>query len=553
MKQNVKHKKHSVVCLSLLLWLLMLLSCDGFMHSSQAQRMQSLLLQAEEMNQNYVMMDTLSFMPEVLDYFKHHGTEEECMRANYMMGCVFRDRGDYPRALVYYHDATRLVDTLSCNHSRLSRIYGQMASLFHQQRFPQKELSLWKDCRKHALQAGDSLMATGALSMMGSVYMHLKMNDSALSVLNQVSSDYKTLGRIDLAASSLGSRAWFYLQCDSLNLAKKDIDEYIVNSGYFEENGDVAPGREIFFYFQGLYYEKIQRMDSALYFYRKLVSFPHDIQNLENGYKGMMSVFCALGQIDSVKHYAILYKNANDTANFKYTANEISRAEMIYNYSESQRNVLDKSRQTNLLWHICYSLFIVIATIVIFGTLYIKRMGRKHQWALVSMNEKYNRVLVDYTKALGELDQLETDSDSMISEKENNIKELRSVLMSYQESSDIQTWDFEQYSLNHEIVKRLHGYAIQTIIPTDTEWADLSSVVSLLFPDFYQHLLQFRNNLTEKEFRVCLLIRLHFIPSEIAVLLNLTKQRVSNMRSAINGKLFHQNGAKSLDKNLDQL
>jgi hypothetical protein len=72
-------------------------------------------------------------------------------------------------------------------------------------------------------------------------------------------------------------------------------------------------------------------------------------------------------------------------------------------------------------------------------------------------------------------------------------------------------------------------------------------------PEFYQRLCQSRSELTEKEFRACLLMRLHFIPSEIAVLLEMTKQRVTNMRGVINRKLFQQIGAKTVDQNLNQL
>ena len=33
-------------------------------------------------------MDTLNFMGDVLEYYKHHGNQNEKTRANYMMGSV---------------------------------------------------------------------------------------------------------------------------------------------------------------------------------------------------------------------------------------------------------------------------------------------------------------------------------------------------------------------------------------------------------------------------------------------------------------------------------
>lgn len=61
------------------------------------------------------------------------------------------------------------------------------------------------------------------------------------------------------------------------------------------------------------------------------------------------------------------------------------------------------------------------------------------------------------------------------------------------------------------------------------------------------------NNLTYRETRVCMLIKLRFIPSEIRVLLNLSSQQATNTRSSINKKLFGKESAKSLDCNISRL
>ena len=46
--------------------------------------------------------------------------------------------------------------------------------------------------------------------------------------------------------------------------------------------------------------------------------------------------------------------------------------------------------------------------------------------------------------------------------------------------------------------------------------------------------------MTEHERKASMLIRLRFIPSELVVLLGLSKQRVTNIRSNINRKVFHK-------------
>lgn len=50
-------------------------------------------------------MDTINYMDEVLDYYSFWGKDGEKALANYMMGCVYRDRGNSPMALQYYNEA----------------------------------------------------------------------------------------------------------------------------------------------------------------------------------------------------------------------------------------------------------------------------------------------------------------------------------------------------------------------------------------------------------------------------------------------------------------
>ena len=67
-------------------------------------------------------------MLDVVDYYDHHGTANERMRAYYLLGCVDRDLGEAPQALECYHDAVDCADTTAqdCDYKLLSRVYGQM-------------------------------------------------------------------------------------------------------------------------------------------------------------------------------------------------------------------------------------------------------------------------------------------------------------------------------------------------------------------------------------------------------------------------------------------
>lgn len=136
---------------------------------SRSNRMRYLLLHAEAMNKSYLPLDSITFIEEALDYFLTHGSADERMRACYLTGSIWRDRGNSPLALQYYRDAIREADTTrsNCNYAQISRIYAQMALLFHEQRYPQMELKQWEQAMRYARMAKDTLMYIQCQDYMG--------------------------------------------------------------------------------------------------------------------------------------------------------------------------------------------------------------------------------------------------------------------------------------------------------------------------------------------------------------------------------------------------
>jgi len=118
--------------------LLLVMSCFAACgDSTKEKRMQKLLADAESLNSRYVAMDTVTYMDEVFDYYNSHGNKNEKMRANYMMGSVFRYRGDSPMALQYLLNAANMADTTdtSCDFGFASKIYAQMMVLLFEDNY----------------------------------------------------------------------------------------------------------------------------------------------------------------------------------------------------------------------------------------------------------------------------------------------------------------------------------------------------------------------------------------------------------------------------------
>lgn len=79
--------------------------------------------------------------------------------------------------------------------------------------------------------------------------------------------------------------------------------------------------------------------------------------------------------------------------------------------------------------------------------------------------------------------------------------------------------------------------------PSDEEWKELSKVFEEYDNGFSKWLADQSGKLNRREMRLCMLSRLHFQPSEAAVLLVTTRQNVTNMRSRMMPKVFGEEGS----------
>ena len=125
---------------------------------TNAQRMRYELIYHKAMNKADIPFTSDSIMQKVVDYYERHGSANERMLANYVLGCVYRDMHEAPMALECYQKATEQADTMArdCNYATLFRVYSQMGILFDKQYLPHQELKAFDLAEKYAYLAKDT-------------------------------------------------------------------------------------------------------------------------------------------------------------------------------------------------------------------------------------------------------------------------------------------------------------------------------------------------------------------------------------------------------------
>lgn len=524
-----------------LLIILLLASCG------KSTEMRQLLEHTDSLNSEYAPLDTVSYMEKVAGYYDHwYCSDTVRLRAYYLLASVERDRGDSPLSIEHFNKAISFADTASadCDYRQVSKIYAQIALLFHKQQYPQKELEVWEKAANYAQLANDTLLYLICQDRMDAAYWTMGNRKQAIAKAQQTYSECLRLGYYKQASSSLPTLFSYHIQIHDYEGAKKEMDEYTKMSGFFDDMGKIQEGRELFYYYQGQYYEGIGKQDSALWFYRLLLTKASGLLEKEKCYKGLMSVYQRFHQADSVLKYSKLFAETNDEANRKNSANEVSRAQALYDYSNSQRIAKEKTNQLYVLSFATVLTVIFLLSVILGIFVSIKRQKESNR-------RKFDDVISNYSKAMHELEQLRADHQEYEQEKIAETERLRNEVAILLDKRKKDTHNAYMRLNEQHVVKQFRKYASRSEeCSSENDWADLLLAVRTYLPDFYNFLLAHQSNIASQEFRVCVLTKLQFMTSEIVYLLGTSSSRISNIRNKMNMKLFNKSGSKSFDANI---
>ena len=526
--------------------LLLFYGCAG-------HEMKEKLLLTDSLNQAGAPLDTITFMQDVVNYYDTWGTADNQVTAHYLLGCVFRDQNNTPMALRCFRDAISYADTTDadCNFHQLSRIYGQMADLFHRQRSPRLEIQAEQQAVNYAWKAKDTLAAITFYGYLSCAYHMLNKMDSVLYVIHHTEQGFMNIGRNDLAASFLPMTIDVLTRNHQFKEAKSVMDRYEQCSGFFDSSGNIQPNKMIYLKYKGAYYENMGKLDSAEYYYRKMLTHQPDLNRKESGYRGLFSIYSRLKQPDSIAKYAYLYCQTNDSASFVHSADEIVRAQALYDYEEHQRIAERKKREAEYYKNLIVISSFILCLLAIIVYRYYKKQQQRKKAELMRMNTEYASLLHQYEQLQHDVRLSQDDMNLYRKEKEQEILVLLQKLALYQDVPlMMERWNIETAMLDSSVVSELHHLARQAKQPSGKQWKELRELVEKELPDFFKRIDSKEACLSPQEVLTSILIRLQFSQGELSALFGVSKQRVNNIKRSINQKLFAEESAATLNQNI---
>ena len=531
-----------------LLFLLLLLSCtDG-------ERMRQRLNDLQAANQADSLLTDDSLALALTDYFDRHGTPNEQMLAHYLLGRTYADMGEAPAALGEYHRAAECADTTSsdCDYRLLARIHGQTANLFYYQALYKNQLAELVKTERYAWKANDSVIAINTLNEKAFAYRQMKMLDSAYVLRNKAVLQFHEAGYHKYAAVTEGLLIPIQIELGLFEEAGKSIKNYESFSGLFDENGNIESGREIYYYYKGLYYLNKNLPDSAEILLRKELRDAKDLNNQLAGSKGLMMLFKNLQKKDSVLKYAETCYNLNDSVTKHFESDAILRTNAIYNYERNMHIANQKTIEAEKAKYAILLLLLVII-IILFAVYFVYAQIRKRQEKMFQKYQRESRQLQQLNALHQTLKAENAQQETVINELEGQIEQLRTSVNNYKKENSQRIKVQIEESLRDAYITRKFVAMENPPFPKPTEedWTALCNLVEQEIPCFHSTLQSENCSLTVSEYRISVLVRLHFKPSSIALFMDKDLSHISKIRQRLYQKLFQSEGSsKDFDKKI---
>ena len=524
---------------------------------SQSQKMRYELLRHKAMNKACITFTSDSVMKKVVDYYDNHGSANERMLANYVLGCVYRDMHEAPMALEYYNKATEQADTTAadCDYGTLYRVYSQMGFLFSKQYLPYQLLDAFGKAVKYAYLAKDTLNAIINYQNQENAYSYLGNKDSVIAINLHAATMFKQIGNNYAAAIAFGCNYNYYVEKEDTLNALKTFKAYF-STGY-EGNSEYEDSKAYVLCQKGTYYMFTAQLDSAYNNLQQSLRLCKSYSIKAATTKALAQYYAKVNQPAMAMKYALQSSEYNDSDLIEARKTQLQQVQAMYDYSRNQeiaKNAEQKAeRSTRMNYMIvlsCLMLFLLLSYI------YRKQIAIKKKKIAVS-KLLYEDSLLKLKRLQDERAKLVAENDNklaqVIMEKENTISKLKAEITHIQERYSLSSVsDADLILKDSSIYKKIKFIEVHPKEKMcEEDWKELADTIEEVIPNFIPVL---KNKLNDKDYQICLLVRLGFSTSLVARLLELSDAAISKSRKTMLKKICRKEGKpKEFDEYILQI
>lgn len=559
---------------------------------SRNGRMKLLLLRMKALNKLDCPLDT-DTLASLVKYFDRHGSANDRMLANYILGCYYIGKGNSPEAMRYLHLAAEAADTTDagCDWRTLHKVHVHTALQLMAKNALTDAMTENALALKFAMAAKDTLNAIITLEQRSNIYLNQGQDAKAFDIRSKLYGMYKNHGYDKEAAISVWPLVSMLAKRGNLAAAKRCIGIFEKESGLVDSIGNIEKGREAYYVDKGIYMFKLNKIDSAEYYFRKCLGNTNSHFNCKDSYEGLEDVYKKRHIPDSVAKYSDLARITTDSMYAEMNTTHLQQMRAMYDYNEYKLSAEVYKRKALSARLTTIIIALVVSILAICVAIYIRKKRRARRMEVL----KYERSIAELEKARQELytvnERQQAEMARMIKKKTDEIERQRKTDESYIhelersrdalhdlserqkaefnrliEAKDARIDQLYQEKQKYEkvktrmdninkysdkpIVKQLKHHAKHDFTPMTKE--EISRLKELFAGE--EGFSKIDNIVNEYEYQVCMLIRTGFTPSDICILMNSSKSSIANVRKKLYTKLTGRNGSsKDFDVYINSL
>ena len=457
----------------------------------------------------------------IVDYLEKHGTPRERVRALLLHGIGLERRGNAADAQLMYQKALRLArqggdstQVLLC-WMRLGELYTLRTELRHEM------TEAYRNAMRLAEQLGDASRLSSCHANLGRLYIAAQPGDSLYDRWQEGVAHYRKAAELAHEAGDEFNEMVAKYELATLYMHRQHPYEALP---LLQETKDFGlrtfpdqKGATLFSLIT--VFLQLDRPDSAQVYIDQALALParqnniryHVYEMLFQYYQAKKLPDLAAWAADSLFHY----QPAAARQQVSVQVAEVKEKYANEQLSESHARV---SRERNNSILIGISVAVVLLVIIVWGRKAYRDRLHRREYLLHEKDEVINTL------------------QTHLEEEKAHVEEVTGRLL------DIEGREYElRHALTNdtELMQRLRK---EPKFLDDSEWEKLKAVVDDVYKDFTVRLHERFPQLSEVYIRYCILIKLRFTVSQIAILMAVAPSSVSQQKSRIKKRLLQTEG-----------
>ena len=552
-----------------------------------AERARFDLLRVKSADKAYVRHTSDSLIRSVLGYYEKHTRSEQYPEALYYGGRVYSDLGDSPTALRYFQQALDALPEKG-NEELMAKVLSQTARLMNRMRMYDEALKYLDEAIRIESQLNDTSSLAYDYELSGALLLHA---DS----LNRAKEQFGKALALCRPETALQARQYTYLA--AAEYKSGNIGEAVrLISGMPDRI--TGTYRTTSMGYAAMIYLEAHQYDSARY-YAERILYEKDPRNRKIAYSILLSPHVKeMLPPDSVENYYVRY--GEEVSEFAENNNREACvfSNAIYNYGihDRRRQQAEDDKKTYAIAGLCLLLAVLGLCLTV---AVIRQRNNRNKLdlyeALENIRTLRSLLVSAHSEKEAEDNGMETECKPVTDNDGNQNKETapdnttgpeflsdneKSCLDMTSVCADVETEDerlrlilrkellglitvsskYTRPSKNYIVPERIaksetykdvcRSLETGKALPPDaTIWQDLKKLAGEVWPGLQDRLNMLAGSrIKEKDYRLCLLIKLGFSPTDITVLSGRTKGTISSRRARLCKEILGENaGANGFD------